>query len=192
MTEAAEAAVEGCVARVDRMEVGLVVAKCGEGWAVLTAKDVTKVAERAPEAKEKEVAAEGEMAQQRVEEAREVAARVVATEVAVAIAVRAAGVVLLVTAAAAAAATAAAAMAMAAEAMAAAVTEVEAMAMAVAEMATTAEMAAEEGKMVSVTVEETVLEVQVRAAAVEADAARVGCMEPAVVMVRGMAAVVAT
>ena len=110
MTEAAEAAVEGCVARVDRMEVGLVVAKCGEGWAVLTAKDVTKVAERAPEAKEKEVAAEGEMAQQRVEEARKVAVRVVATEVVVAIAVGATGVVLLVTAAAAAAATAAAAL----------------------------------------------------------------------------------
>ena len=81
------AAVEACAARVGGMEVGSV-----------TANHVAKVAERAPEATEKEVAAEGEMAQQRVEEAREVVARVVATEVAAAIEVAPAVVVMPATA----------------------------------------------------------------------------------------------
>ena len=117
--KAGGAAVEACAARVD----------CSAAESVV-AKHVTEVGERAPEATEKEVAAEGEMAQQRVEEAREVVARVVATA-------EAAAMVLLP-----AAARAAGAMAMAAAEMAAVVMAVAAMAMAEAAMAEAAERAA--------------------------------------------------
>ena len=146
------AAVEACAARVDCMAVESVVAT-----------HVTKVGERAPEATEKEVGAEGEMARQRVVEAREVAARVVATEVAAAT---------TATAAAAAAARAVGAMAMAAAVMAAAAMAVAAMAMAEAAMAAAAELAAAAGlvaaaeRAVSVTVAERVQEVLARAVVV--------------------------
>ena len=120
MKVAAVAAVKACAARVNCTAVESVVAK-----------HVTEVVERAQEATEKEVAAEGEMAQQRVEEAWEVAARVVATVVAAEI-VAEATVVVLTAAAMAATATAGQAKAAGAWARARAVV---AMATAVVEMA---------------------------------------------------------
>ena len=64
------AAVEACAARVDCMAVESVVTT-----------HVTKVGERAPEATEREVAAEGETAQQRVERGQEELAKAVVVAV---------------------------------------------------------------------------------------------------------------